>query len=379
MTISQTALDVRARARQGLIGMPAVTGHLLSKITMINEDPQAVQSDTVTFSGFTGPTKTITINGIDVTFVAETSTTVTAANCAAAVNLEPGVRGQVSATSAAAVVTLTGLTPGLAYTLTETDGEIALASVAVAASAAAIPFGRLVIDDGQHPDLDPTRLGRLAQVSAFTAQTATLTVTFAVASHYTVTIVDKATGVIIAQVGVPADTNDNTTAANIDAALNAVLPANTVLSSVATNVVTLTAEVAGFEFEVTAAEAGAGAGDIVLAATNGPDTGTSLTRVAAGVSQHSIMDEAATIGAEEGEYPANHGFIAFNQGPVFVERPGVVSKGDPVFVELAVGDDAGKFFSATGATRVRLGALTWDRDGRTAADGVAVLRVDLAA
>jgi hypothetical protein len=152
-----------------------------------------------------------------------------------------------------------------------------------------------------------------------------------------------------------------------------------VIATVATDTVTLTAEVAGFEFETTASEAGAGAGTIVIANTVAASVSTSLVRTAAGVSMHSIMDEAATVGAEEGRYPANHGFLAHNKGPITVERPGAVSKGDPVFVELAVGDDAGKFFSAGSATRVRLGALTWERDGRDTADGLAMLRVDLAA
>ena len=109
------------------------------------------------------------------------------------------------------------------------------------------------------------------------------------------------------------------------------------------------------------------------------NSGTSLVRTAGGISIHSNMDEAATIGAEEGEYPANHGFRALTQGPIAVERDdaATVAKGDPVFVELASGDDAGKFFASASSTRVQLGALTWERDGRTPADGLAFVRADL--
>lgn len=378
MTISQTATDVRSRARQGLVGQPMASGHLLAHLTLINEDPQAVQSDTVTFSGFTGPTKKITINGVEIEFVAETSVTVTATNCAAAVNAEPAVRGQVSASSALGVVTLAGLTPGLAYTLVDTDAdaEIALAPVSAAGDAAAIPFGRLVLDDGGHPDGDATRLGKLAQASAFAAQVATLTAVFFAADLYNVTIVDKATGEIIASISELADTNDDTTAAAISAALNLALPANTVLASVATDTVTLTAEVAGFEFEVTAGVSGGAGGTLALANPTPASTATSVARAAAGVSMHSIMDEAATIGALVGEYPANHGFRALKTGPIWVERDAAVSKGDDVYVELAAGADAGKFFASGSATRVKLGSATWERDGRTAADGLAGLRVN---
>tara|TARA_R110000824_G_scaffold30668_7_gene100624 strand:+ start:957 stop:2096 length:1140 start_codon:yes stop_codon:yes gene_type:complete len=378
VTISQTATDVRSRARQGLIGQPTVSGPLLAFLTMLNEDPQAVQSDTVTFSGFTGPTKTITINGVDVTFVAETSVTVTAANCALAINAEPAVRGQVSASSALGVTTLAGLTPGLAYTLVDTDAdaEIALANLAAATSAAAIPFGRLVLDDGGHPDGDATRLGKLAQASAFAPQAGTVTVVFFAAETYNVTIVDKATGEILASVTALADTDDTDTATAIAAALNVALPANTVIASSALGVVTLTAEVAGFEF---AASGGAGnlGGTIAFADVTGPDASTSLARTAAGVSMHSIMDEAATIGALEGHYPANHGFRALSKGPIWVERDAAVSKGDAVFVELDnSGGNGGKFFAAGSATRVQLGSATWERDGRTAADDLAAIRVN---
>ena len=373
MTISQNAVDVRARARQGVPGMVAVTSPLNRFATYINEDPQAVQSDTATISGTTFP-KTLTINGIDVTVTTGANVTEIAANLVAAIDAEPAVRGQVSASSLAGVITLTGLTPGLAYTLTEDDAEIALASVSTAASAAPIPFGRLCLDDGPHPDGGPTRLGKLAQLSAFTAQVSTLTVTFA-AGNYSIVVVDKATGRILADVVVPGNTDDNTTASDIEAALAAALPANTVDESVATNVVTLTAEVAGFEFEVTVSTTGAGA--IALANTTPASEATSLARAAAGVSMHTIMDEAATIGAQVGQVPANHGFRALQTGPIWVDRPGTVTSSSPVFVELAAGDDAGKFYTTGSATRIELGSLSWDRDGRTASDNISVLRVAL--
>jgi len=381
VTISQTALDVRARARQGLVGMLAAFGPLVGFATLINSDPQAVQSDTVTFSGFTGPTKTITINGIDIVYTAETSTTVTAANLAAAINAEPGVRGQVLATSAGAVATLVGLTPGLAYTVSDSDGETAIASVATAAAAAVIPFGRLVIDDGANADSGPTRLGKLAATTGFVAQTATLTVVFEAAVEYMVTVRNAATGAILASVQVLADTNSNTTAAALEAALAAALPANTVNETVNTNVVTLVSEVLGLEFEVQASAIGATTGSITLANTVAASASTSVHRAAVGVSMHSNADEAATIGADEASYPANHGFRALTRGLLYVDRPGAVAKGDRVFVELAAGSNAGKFFTSGSSTRVELSPdrFVWERDGRTSTDGLAALRVTLAA
>jgi hypothetical protein len=383
VTISQTATDVRARARQGLFGQPAVTGTLLSFLSMINEDPQAVQSDEIVVDTATNDHEyTLDFNGIEVSYTADGSATKieVAAGIAAAINAEPAVRGQVAAVSDGVdTVTTSGLTPGVAYTLENVDSKLTATPVATAAEADPIPFGRLCIDDGLHPDGDGTRLGKLCQASAFTAQEATVTVTYQAGAKYAIMVKNAATGEILADVLVDADTNDDTTATAIEAALAAALPANTVDEAVLTNVVTLTAEIAGFEFSVETSIDTSGAAAVV-AETTGPDATTSLHRAAVGVSMHSIMDEAATIGAEQGEYPANHGFRAFQKGPIWMERPGAVSNGDPVFVELAAGDNAGRFYDAVSATRVQLATsrATWERDGRTPSDNLAVARLNLA-
>jgi hypothetical protein len=376
VTISQTAIDVRARARQGLIGMPATTGVLLAFLTMINEDPQAVQSDQIVVDTAThNHLYTQEINGIACNYQADAATTKAeiADGLAAAINAEPAVRGQVAAISDGVdTVTLSGLIPGLAYTLSNVDALCTATSIATAAEAAAIPFGRLVISDGLHPDGDGTPLGKLAQSSAFAAQEAEAVVTYHASEQYTV-IVRDVKGAILAAVNVDADTDSATTAAAIRDALNAALPANTVIVTLATATLTFAAEVAGLEFSV----GGDGsAGGLVISDTVGPTAATSLARAAAGISLHSMMDEAATIGAEQGEYPANHGFRAMRAGPVWVERPGAVSAGDPVYVELS-GANAGKFYNTGSATRVLLPSAIWDRDGRTATDGLAVVRIDL--
>ena len=380
MTISQTATDVRARARQGLFGMPAVTGPLLAFLSMINEDPQAVQSDQIVVDTAThSHLYTQSLNGIACNYQADSATTKVeiADGLAAAINAEPAVRGQVAAVSDGVdTVTISGLTPGVAYALTNVDALCTASSLATAAEADPIPFGRLCIDDGNHPDGDATRLGKLAQASAFTAQAGTITVTYNAGEVYAVIVRDAATGEILADVVVAADTDSDTTAAALEAALAAALPANTVNETVLTNVVTLAAEVAGFDFSF---EGNGSLGGLALADTVAPSASTSLHRAAVGISLHSIMDEAATIGAEQGQYPANHGFRALQKGPIWVERPGAVARGDRVYVELAAGATAGRLYSTGSATRVALAAskATWERDGRTAADGLAVVRIDL--
>jgi hypothetical protein len=383
VTVSQTALDPRARARQGFVGQIAAFGRHVARMSLLNSDPQAAQVDTVTVTGATNDkTYTITINGIDVSYTADGTATIAeiADGLAAAVEAEASVRGQVSAASDAVdTVTLTGQTPGLAFTIAEADAQLTTASVTAAASASAIPFGRLVVAvDDPNPDSGQTPLGRLATEGAFSTQTATLTATYAAAHDYTVIVRNPATGAILASVKVAANTDDNTTATDIEAALAAALPANTVDEAVATNVVTLTSEVDGFEFEVTTFVEGGGAGALVLAETVPASIATSLHRAAIGISEWSRADEAAAIGDLVGEYPANHGFLAMTKGLIYVDRPGAVSRGDSVFVELAAGDDSGKLFTAGSSTRVELGSLTWEADARDTSDGTATVRVDLA-
>ena len=105
-----------------------------------------------------------------------------------------------------------------------------------------------------------------------------------------------------------------------------------------------------------------------------------MNLAALGVSLFSTEDPTATIGGDTGEYAANAGMKLLVSGnSMWVERPGAVSPGDNVFVELdGTGADAGKFFTADSATRVRLLGTTWLRDGfDTSNDTIAALRVDL--
>jgi hypothetical protein len=389
MTISAQASDARARSRQGIVGMLLFTSHLTQILTAINEDPQAVQIDDITIDTANDDTLyTVTINGVDTTIdsgAAATTTTIRDALIAALL-LAPLARGFVIASiKDADELTLTGLTPGLAHTVAVSagaGGAISVASVQVAATAAAVPFGRLVINDGLEPD-GVVPLGKLAQSTSLTAQVHTLNIIFVASATYLVTVRDEA-GEVLAQGETDADTNTDTTGTAIAATLNGLLPAASVLvASVGggSGDITFTAELAGREFsvEVGTNEAGQAGGAIVSQTdTTGPSRATSVNRAALGISLHSQNDPATTIGGLEGEYAPNVGMrLLKGANAIFVERPGVVAGGDPVFVELNVTADNGKFFNADSATRVRLVKATWERDGINTADGVAGLRIDL--
>ncbi len=384
MTISQAASDVLARSRQGIFGAWVFSSPLNSSLTALNSDPQAAQVDTVEFTGATNDkTYTAVINSVSVSFTADgTATQIEIANgWADAVNAEPLVRGQVAAVSDGVdTVTLTGLTPGQAFTLTEADAQITLASVTTAALAAAVGFGLAVAADGLNGS-EPEQLGKLAQSTAFTAQVITLNMIFVASAIYTLTIRNGA-GDVLTQISVDADTNTDTTAAAIVTALNDDLAAATVLAAQVLGVITLTAEVLGTEIslEVGVNEEG-GAGDAILSIvdTTGPSQATSLQRALLGASLHSSNDPTTTVGGTDGSYAANAGMRIGRTGVIWVESTETPAANADVFVELAVGDDAGRWFAASSATRVKLprSLAQWERDGVTTSDTIAALRLSL--
>ena len=387
-TISQGANDVRLRARQGAVGQKVfsqASGERL--LTAINEDPQAVQVDDWTVVASNDATYTVTIDGIDAVFTADGSATTEEIRdgLILAINEEPLIRGKLIPTiKDADEFTTTGLTPDLSYTTAgaATAGSLTPASVASAAGADPIAFGRLVIDDGSPDPYGNTLLGRLAKSTAFVAQVLTLNTIFVASATYTVTVRDEAGAVIAQAVAVDADTNDTDTATAIAAALNGLLPANSVVVTSGAGPVIFTAELAGREFSVEAGtneEGEAGGALVSQVNTTGPSNATSVNRAALGVSLFSDADPTPTIGGTVGEYAGGDGVELLKSGnSIWVDRPGAVTFGDPVFVELdGTGSDAAKFFLADSATRVLLTKATWLRDGvEAASDIISALTVD---
>lgn len=382
MTISQQAGDVRGRALQGAIGQCVYSSHLTRLTTALNEDPQAVQIDDITPVAANDATYTVTVNGVSASFTADSSATVAeiTAGLTAAINAEPLIRGVLAPTDATTKVTLTGLTPGLAYTLatsTSGGGSLASASVQAAADADAVPFGRLVVDAGLSP-YGNDQLGKLAKSTGFTAQTVVQTITYVLNATYLVTIRDEA-GAVIAQGETAADTDTATTTAAIAATMNGLLPADSVLASDNATDVTFTAELAGREFSVEVGTNEAGqVGGAIGAQTSDASTATSVNRAAIGLTMFSSNDPTPTIGGTAGEYGPNAGMrVLQGANSMWVERDAAVSEGDPVYVELdGTGDDAGKLFTTDSATRVLLTGASWERDGVNTADGIAAVRAD---
>lgn len=378
MTISSRAQDVRARRPQGKIGQLAEASYLNETRTVINSDPQAAQVSTIVVDTATNSHEyTLEINGVEISYTADGSATKAeiAAGIVAAIDDEPLVRGQVSAADDGVdTVTLTGTYPGVAFVLSAVDALLTDATVTTAAEADSVPFGRLVVSGG-YSDGEATALGILAASGAMEAQVDTLTVVYAAGELYGVSIEIEGEGY---GVEVLADTDGPTTVTAIVAAINAMMPANTVVATDgAGDTVVLTAEVAGKAFKVKRWLKSGTTARLSLAHTLATKE-TDINKMALGVSLYTIDEENTTVEGDDVVYPANAGVQIISDGPVWVENSQSVSAGDDVYVELGVTADNGKLFNTTSATRVKLTGATWERAAYSSSgDDLAVVRLSL--
>lgn len=362
MTFSQQAEDVLGRAIEGQPGMPGDVGRVYTD-DGLNASPQAKQVTVVTITGATNDkTYTIVVNGVSISYTADGTATVTeiAAGLKDAIDGEVLVRGQVVPSSALGVLTLTGIVEGLAFTVTEADAEITVATTTSAADAADIPFGRGLINTGFNTG-EAEKLVALPSTALFSAQVATLAISYILNAKITVAVYERrgAERVLLASVTETSATDQDTTIDTLVASLEAALPANTVSAAADTDPATaivFTAEIPGFEFEIefSRGDEGASIPAMSLTATTGPSRSTSLHRAFAGVSKYSTSDEAATIGGTEGVYEGASGVIWMTFGAIWVYSEDAPVESDSVYLELAAGATAGRFYNAASATRVAL-------------------------
>lgn len=377
-TISQLARDVRARRPQGKIGQPGSSSHLYSLVTLINKDPQASQVDTVTVTADANSQEhTFTLNGVEISFTSDGSGTKAeiAAGLAAAVNEEPLVRGQVSASAVTDTVTLTATYPGVVFTITESDSNLTTASVTSATAADAVGMGLGIIDSSSS-STEVTGYGVIAKSANLTAQVETLTVDYVSGELYTVIIEVDGDRYIAGPV--TATTDDAGTSAAIAAAIEAAMPANTVVATNPTGTtVVLTSEVAGKPFKVSVGtKSGTAARLYVTHTTVGRRT--DINRVIRGVSVYTYSEEVSTVGGTTVQYAANSTMKVMRSGTIWVACTETVSRGDDVWIELASGSNAAKFYASGSSTRVKLNNFKWERSERSdSTPTMALLRLDL--
>lgn len=388
MSFSQQFNNVRGRGRVAVPGQLLESGAYPFQLGHgVNADPQAVQVTTVAVSGASdGIAYTLTVNGSEISIISATSSTTTtiAAQLVEAINADPIARGACIASNSGATISLTGLWPGQSFTVTESDSNLGTPSTTSAADAAAIEFGTAVVSDGFDSGEFPNmKLVKKAAEGAFSAQVLTLTVTY-VASAVVSSRVYEVRGserILLAEAETTMATDRDTSLEAIATALNAKLAANTVLVAAAPATatgLTFTAEIAGLEIDAEIVHISGGSGQVAVTRdeTTGPSPATSLHRAFQGVAKFGYADEAATVGASSGSYPANAGVQFVKKGLVGVESDETPAAGGTVYVELG-SSNTGKFFAASGADRVALSrqVAQWERDISPATDSVAALRL----
>lgn len=345
--------SVRARASQAFLGMLAFATGLNYDITAINEAPQRGQTGTITVDTATdGAVYEFSINGVDISFTAgvSESTSTIATKIEDAINSNPLVRGQVSASAAAAVVTLSSTFPGISFSASSADAKLTVAeSTAAALEAREIPFGRLVALTGWL-DEDPeqnVRKCRIAESAALTAQTKRWTYT------YEASLVLKASitidGITYAFEHTSA-TDADTSVAALAAKINEGVPDGSVVATTAAAVLILTADDAGVDFDadVYFGSVVGGAGELVLGSPLvGAGMGSSLSF--GGISVRRTDEEQSAAAP-------NAGVQVLLRGSIWVANEGgSPQSGDSVYVYAgATAADQGKLYAAPGTDRIKL-------------------------
>lgn len=377
-----SSLFVRRLRLQAKIGDLGASDWNFRKQTMINEDPQAVQQDTVQLGAYVlGKTYSIRLLGFLVSYVAtaaDADLAGVAISFAARINADPNLRGQVSAAADGNDVDTAGNQPGFVYTLTAVV-ETTIVSVQSATSASEIPFGRMVLHKGYSTVAHraASQLGRLADSNAFTGQTDTVTVTlYDAASTYIVEVLtdDGYLAVFV----VPANTDESTTAADIRAAIDAdvVLAAKNLLTAGAVDGFRLTSSTAGFGFRISVSVF-AGAGTIEHTVDD-YSISTSLLLARAGVSILSYDGEAAARESDITVHLPNEPLDVLTDGLIWVELDGTEAAptfGGAVYVDLTPGDTAGRFYTVIAAGRVLLVGALWERGANNGTDLIGQIKV----
>lgn len=376
----QRAGDVYASRLIGFVGQ-ALEDRTTRSLTLTNSNPQAAQVTTMAVSSYSDGgvyTFTVTVGGSTTSIsytatTADSDTTGVATSIVALFNDTETVRGLVAATSSTNTITFTGQTPGISFTVSESDAKLGTPSTTTsAASADTVSFGRAMIDTGHSGG---SRLGHVPTTASFSAQVITITVTTGSGATFTPQV--SINGLVFTGDAVAHNTDAATTATDIAAEINAIAPAETVIATTSSGSVIITAEVEGAEFEADILVAGA-AFDATKVYTTGPSRSTSLRRALAGVSMRDEHVENLTRGGDDPAYPANYGVKTLAAGRIVVSNDQSISLGDDVYVSLASATK-GQFYNTAATDRVYLPpeVAEWDRDEPSSHSAdIAVLRIN---
>lgn len=357
----QSVRDSRSERPLGFYGQFDRT-HDFRSITGINQASQAAQVTTLSIPAAPDNSTTyrVTIGGVACEYTTDASATQAelGAGIAAAINNRAGARALMSAAYAGGTLTLTGVWPGIVVTVTRNNDETtqdigAPTNTTTAASASAVEFGLVCATDGYVTN-EGVKKVFVPTTATFTAQVITLTFAGNTGSYYHGTV--QINGKTYPWGGVVWDTNLATTLTAIAAAINAVMPAETVIADGSSGtVITLTAEVEGAEFDADAHAQGHADAEATKAYTTGPSLSTSLKRAFVGMSVRRLDVENQTVDGDDPAYGANEGVEVCTRGLGWVQRDTseTWTHGQEVYVSLASATK-GRIYNTASTDRVWL-------------------------
>lgn len=336
-----------------------------------------------------GQVYTATIDGIQFSYTAVTGDSAdadVATGLAEAINAEPLLYGRVTAAASSANCDITARSAGLSFTLTADSatgtGTLTASTVTANDTADVVPFGVAMVRD---PNSDDYCM--VLSSSVLTVPIYTLTPTATNSVSYTVQI---AIGGNLYQATYLAD--GSATVAEIctglTTAINAAMPASTVLAEDGATLVTLTGEVDGVNFDVESI----GAGAIAIAQTQGGPTDAegTIDNLFAGVSvrtaavSSTAFPPSSPIGETDSSgYPAPTVINVCKRGPIVVAPEDASSHttlvGKDVYVRLATSgtNHAGQFraSAASGFIKIPAAQARWHK---VLGSGLAVVWVNAA-
>ena len=372
------AADVRERTRVGTLGSPVAYDY--NSRPYVNESPAAAQVSTITVNTATASTLyTVTINGSVTSYTAAASgdtTTTIALALANAIKDNPAASAYVTVAPVAAVITATARLKGVAVTITASSLSTVATTTAATASEE-VGFGRGVLLAGYVSD-EADSLAANAKATLLTAQVITCDYTYDATSTLVITITDKHSGKVIANTSVVNATGKLSTTAALVVLINGQLPASSVLAATgASDVLTLTAEVAGFEFDVSfGGDAAALATSVAY--TTGPSVSTSVLRAFAGVTMFSSAIAASAITDLSASYPGSGVMAVMNEGAIWVASAETIVQGSTVYIDVGA-TNFGKFYQAdSAATRLELplSMARWSRSTHSDSGDYAALYIN---
>lgn len=348
-TITQSS--VLARRPAGRIGQ--VSGDLGNRVQPFLSALGLAQISTVTLTNWSdGRTYAATINGVVITITtvtADANVTGAAVRLAAAINADLRVAGQVRATSALGVVTLTSILPGLSFTLAgSTDAAAAL--VQSASEPSDVKIGRALLSGGQasisfdsYSQRQANNFIKLPLLANLTARVVRVTPTAANSTQYglVVTLDDGSQHPFFII------SDGSATVQEIVEAQVAAFPASLsgIITATEDNTKLILTAVAGRQFQVSFFGAGV---QVIAVSVAGDDA----QRLFVGASAIDDTMEYTSIGSNELVYAAGHPVGVLVEGEILISNSQSVNPGDPVYVEMAVGDDNGKLYNTPSATRL---------------------------